>query len=128
MIGGTTRYGHACAFFALDNRYICLVIFGNLKYWKMMQDPKARTLPSSPRLSPLTPRRYPSGEYSVWNAVPPQADESLRWAAADGRWVSVTLGDGLFAGQVEVRDSAGVFERVDSYEAALKLAQQWRTF
>jgi hypothetical protein len=62
-----------------------------------------------------------------WRLVPAKAPESCRWQCVDGRWVSLTLGDGGQVGMVAVRDSDGRAELIDTYEGALELAKAWRT-
>jgi hypothetical protein len=60
--------------------------------------------------------------------APPRDDESVRWECADGRWVSIGLaGGGKHAGLAFVLHSGVLCEYVDSYEAALSLAEKWRT-
>jgi hypothetical protein len=92
---------------------------------KTVKGRRCERLPSG-ELPLLRPRAFSTGAYEIWSSVAPRGQESVRWECVDGRWVSVTLGTGAFVGTAEVRDSAGVFERVDSYEEALSLASKWR--
>ena len=58
--------------------------------------------------------------------VPPKSDESCRWEAWDGRWVSLTIGTGDQFGSVIVAASDGRTEIVSTFEDALALAKVWR--
>jgi hypothetical protein len=51
----------------------------------------------------------------------------MRWECVDGRWVTVTIGDGPEIGKVILEDSAGKREIMGTFEAALSLAATWRT-
>jgi hypothetical protein len=62
----------------------------------------------------------------IWGLVPPHGNESCRWEAWDGRWVSLELGTDADLGSVIVADSTGRRELVASYEEALALAKSWR--
>jgi hypothetical protein len=62
----------------------------------------------------------------VWRLVPSRGDESCRWEAVDGRWISLTLGHGDDAGRVIVAHSDGRRQVAVSYEGALDLARLWR--
>jgi hypothetical protein len=62
-----------------------------------------------------------------WMTVRPLAGESARWECFDGRWITISLGHGDHMGQALVQSSTGQSEYVDSFEAALALAKEWRT-
>jgi hypothetical protein len=67
-----------------------------------------------------------TGMYVPWRLSTAQAGESVRWVCVDGRWVSISLGQGEEAGRTVVCSSEGQRQLVDDYEGALKLAKSWR--
>jgi hypothetical protein len=75
------------------------------------------TLPATDRFTPIL----------RWRVAVAQPAEAARWDCMDGRWVSITVGDGDDIGSVLVRSSDGALEKVDTYEGALELARAWRT-
>ncbi len=77
------------------------------------------------KLTPLRPRRD-SVQFATWRLVKPKGAESCRWEAADGRWISLTLGRDAEIGSVVFADSSGARELIDSYEGALELAKSRR--
>jgi hypothetical protein len=64
--------------------------------------------------------------YVPWRLSTAQAGESVRWECVDGRWVSISLGQGTEAGRTIVCSSEGQRQLVDDYESALALAKSWR--
>jgi hypothetical protein len=64
--------------------------------------------------------------YVPWRLGQAEPGESARWSCVDGRWVSVSLGQGAEAGQTIVANSEGDRELVQDHEAALELAKKWR--
>ncbi|MCU1283113.1 MAG: hypothetical protein JWM53_6659 [bacterium] len=91
------------------------------------RDGKARG-PDEPHLEPLRPRR---DSWSVrlirWHAAPPKDGESVRWESIDGRWIAISLGTGDELGHAVVASVEGRRAVVDTYEAALVMAETWRT-
>jgi hypothetical protein len=77
------------------------------------------------KLIPLTPARD-TGRFVVWRLVKPRAGESCRWETLDGRWITLSLGQGDDIGSVVIADSDGQRRLVESYEGALELAKEWR--
>jgi len=67
-----------------------------------------------------------TGMYVPWRLVTAEAGESVRWLCVDGRWVSISLGQGDEAGKTIVASSEGKRTAVDDYESALDLAKSWR--
>ena len=51
----------------------------------------------------------------------------MRWESIDGRWVTVSLGVDDELGHAIVATIDGRRTVVDSYEAALVVAETWRT-
>lgn len=68
-----------------------------------------------------------TGGHVRWRPRPPRSGEAVRWECVDGRWVSISLGVGVNAGNAVVADSEGRSEAVATYEEALSLAKSWRT-
>jgi hypothetical protein len=88
---------------------------------------KGEPADNDPRLEPLKPRRDTwSGLVIRWHAATPKRTESVRWESIDGRWVAISLGEGDEIGQAIVAASEGKRVVVDSYEAALVMAESWR--
>jgi hypothetical protein len=75
------------------------------------------TLPPTDRFTPI----------QRWRVAVAQPAEAARWDCMDGRWVSITVGEGDDIGSVLVRSSDGALEKVDTYEGALELARAWCT-
>jgi hypothetical protein len=94
-----------------------------------LADPDRKTRPSSePHLEPLRPRRDTwSARLIRWHAAPAKDGESVRWESIDGRWVTVSLGVGEELGHAVVASGEGRRSVVDSYEAALVVAETWRS-
>jgi hypothetical protein len=95
-----------------------------------LSNPKVKPLVIAPMptLTPLQPRpRTSTGTFIPWKTVPPHDGEAVRWECIDGRWVTVSLGQGAHVGEAMVCNAAGQCEYVDSFEAALELAKKWRT-
>jgi hypothetical protein len=94
-----------------------------------LSDPKLKPRRSDTGpLKALRPVKDTStGSFAPWRTAPPQQGESVRWECVDGRWITIGLDTGKHAGMAVVRNSAGMCEYVDSYEAALALARKWRT-
>ena len=78
-------------------------------------------------LPALQPRPRTTGRFVPWRTVTPQKGEAVRWQCVDGRTITVALGEDEHAGMAKVTDPSGRCEYVDSFEAALELAQKWRT-
>jgi hypothetical protein len=53
--------------------------------------------------------------------------ESVRWQCIDGRSITIALGQGDHFGDALVQDGNGRREYVESFDAAIALAKQWRT-
>ena len=77
------------------------------------------------KLTPLSPRRD-TGAFIVWRLVKPRSGESCRWETLDGRWITLSLGQGPEIGNVVIADSEGRRELIESYEGALEMAKEWR--
>ena len=93
-----------------------------------MSDTKIKPVKPLAALTPLRPRaRLSTGTFVPWKTMPPKGKESVRWECIDGRWVTIELGHAEHAGKALVRNAAGKSEYVDSFEAALELAKEWRT-
>jgi hypothetical protein len=89
---------------------------------------KARSAAAEPHLEPLQPRRDTwSARLIRWHAAPAKDGESVRWESIDGRWVTVSLGVDDELGHAIVATIDGRRTVVDSYEAALVVAETWRT-
>jgi hypothetical protein len=85
-------------------------------------------LASEPQLSPLQPRRDTwTARLVRWHAAPPKSGESVRWESIDGRWISISLGDGDDIGRAVVTSGDGGRAVVDTYEEALVVAETWRS-
>ncbi len=81
-----------------------------------------------PQLSPLKPRRDTWSQRLVrWHAAPPKRGESVRWESIDGRWVTISLGEGDDIGRAIVASGDGRRAVVDTYEEALVVAETWRS-
>jgi hypothetical protein len=81
-----------------------------------------------PHLEPLRPRRDSwSMRLIRWHSAPPKDGESVRWESVDGRWIAISLGTGDELGCAVVASVEGRRAVVDSYEAALVMAETWRT-
>jgi hypothetical protein len=83
------------------------------------------------RVPPLRPQRNTTDKLRAiapWRLTRPRGEESCRWECVDGRWVTLTLGREGEVGCVVVEDSTGRRELVGSYEGALALAKEWRTW
>jgi hypothetical protein len=92
-----------------------------------MSDQKPPRRDSTGPITPLRPRpRVTTGAFVPWKTVAPDDGESVRWECVDGRWITISLGQGADAGRAIVRNASGARESVDSFEAALELAKQWR--
>jgi hypothetical protein len=79
-------------------------------------------------LEPLQPRRDAWSQRHVrWQSAPPRGNESVRWQSLDERWVAIAMGDGDELGCAVVTSSEGQRAVVDSYEAALVVAETWRS-
>ena len=88
---------------------------------------RARTA-STPHLEPLKPRNDTWSQRVIrWHSAVPKNDESVRWESVDGRWIAISLGDGEDLGQAVVANGDGHRAVVDTYEAALVVAETWRT-
>jgi hypothetical protein len=93
-----------------------------------LSDTKLKAIKPLALLTPLRPRpRIPTGTFVPWKTMPPKGAESVRWECIDGRWITIELGHGEQSGLAIVRSSAGQTVFVDSFEAALDLAKNWRT-
>jgi hypothetical protein len=83
---------------------------------------------TEPQLSPLKPRRDTWSQRLVrWHAAPPKQGESVRWESIDGRWISISLGEGDDIGRAIVASVDGRRAVVDTYEEALVVAETWRS-
>ena len=86
-----------------------------------------RKLRSEPSLEPLRPRRDTwSARLIRWHAAPPKAGESVRWESIDGRFISISMGEGDELGRAVVSGD-GQRTVVDTYEEALVVAETWRS-
>ena len=82
-----------------------------------MSDPKMKPPPGPVSLT---------GMYVPWRLTTAEAGESVRWQCVDGRWVSISLGQGAESGKTIVCNSEGKRRATDDYESALALAKSWR--
>jgi hypothetical protein len=78
-------------------------------------------------LPALQPRPRTTGTFVPWKTVAPRRGEAVRWQCVDGRTITVELGQGEHVGLAKVTGPDDRYEYVDSFEAALELAQKWRT-
>ena len=89
---------------------------------------KLRVAADEPHLEPLRPRRDTwSARLVRWHAAPPKPNESVRWESIDGRWISISLGEGEEIGRAIVTSVDGRRAVVDTYEEALVVAETWRS-
>lgn len=93
-----------------------------------MADPdRKRAASSEPHLEPLRPRRDTwSARLVRWHPAPPKDGESVRWESIDGRWIAISIGIGDELGHVVIASNEAR-SLVDSYEAALVVAETWRS-